>query len=553
MIGNTKRILLTLAVSLSGLTAAAGYVSEVWNPDLGNGRYRNPVINADYSDPDVVATGSDFWMTASSFCNVPGLPVLHSTDLVNWEIVNHALPELPSPAFDVPAHGKGVWAPSIRYHNGEYYIFWGDPDTGAYMVKTRDPRGEWSKPVLLWEGKGIIDTCPLWDDDGKAYLVNAWAKSRSGFNSMVTVTEMKPDATGVTGSPVMVYDGMPDGNHTIEGPKFYKRNGYYYIFAPAGGVEQGWQVVLRSRSPFGPYEARTVMTEGKSGINGPHQGAWVTTDAGEDWFVNFQDKGAIGRVMHLNPMEWRGDWPVIGVDKDGDGCGEPVSEYRKPRTLKASANVNPAESDDFGSIRLGEQWDWFANYRPEFGFASPSGYFRLYGHNTAAGEEAFVNLRQVPNLLTQKIPNDTFTATAEVTVSGSADGQQAGIVIMGRDYSRMAVEKAGDKFIIKQIECKDADLGKGERESVVATLPASRLNCDGPAATSDIDLWMRVKVGKDGMARFYYSTDGKRFVASGKPFKVRQGHWIGARVGFAALQHGKDRGWMDIRSFRISK
>lgn len=545
--------LMLLASGALYTTARDNYVSKVWNPDRGDGTYVNPIINADYSDPDAIRVGSDYWMTASSFCNVPGLPILHSTDLVNWEIVNHALPALPSPTFDTPQHGKGVWAPSIRFHNGEYYIFWGDPDTGAYMVKTADPRGKWSEPVLLWRGKGIIDTCPLWDEDGKAYLVNAWAKSRSGFNSMVTVSEMRPDATALLSEPVMVYDGMPEGNHTIEGPKFYKRNGYYYILAPAGGVEQGWQMALRSRNPFGPYESKIVMAEGKSGINGPHQGAWIDTDKGENWFINFQDKGFMGRVLHLNPMEWRGDWPLIGIDKDGDGCGEPVARHRKPKVSGASQRINPAESDSFDSVRLGEQWDWFANYRPEFGFTTPLGYFRLYGHNVSGidGKHEYVNLREVPNLLTQKLPADQFTATAETTISGSADGQQAGIVVMGRDYSRMAVEKKGDRFIIKQIESFGADLGNGETETVVAEVAASRLNCDGPAATSDLDIWMRVRLDGKGMAHFSYSLDGKKFIPSGKPFKVRQGHWIGARVGFAALQRGKDRGWLDIRSFTV--
>ncbi len=547
------RHLLPLIFALLGSSIGmAEYISKVWNPDRGNGRYINPVINADYSDPDVIGVDGDYWFTASSFCNVPGLPVLHSKDLVNWEIVNHALKKLPA-EFDTPQHGKGVWAPAIRFHKGEYFIFWGDPDRGAYMVKASDPEGEWSEPYLLWEGKGIIDTCPLWDEDGKAYLVNGWAKSRSGFNSMITVTEMKPDASAIIGEPVMVYDGMPDGNHTIEGPKFYKRDGLYYILAPAGGVEQGWQLALRSKSPFGPYEARRVMAQGKSGINGPHQGAWVHTDLGEDWFINFQDKGWLGRVAHLNPMKWVDGWPVIGIDKDGDGCGEPVKSFTKPKTKQTSANVNPAESDSFDSIKLGKQWDWFGNYKPEFGFASPYGFFRLYGYNVAADPaHQYINLREVPNLLTQKIPNDTFTATADVTVSATTDGQQSGILIMGRDYSRMAVEKSGENFIIKQIESHNADLGEGETETVVATLPANRLNCDGPARTQDIDLKMRVQVDKDGMARFYYSTDGKNFLPSGKPFKVRQGHWIGARVGFAALQKGKERGWIDIRDFRIT-
>lgn len=531
---------------------AADKVSEVWVADMGNGKYRNPIINADYSDPDAIQVDGNYYMTASSFCNLPGLPILHSKDLVNWTIANYAVKTLePADYFNSARHGDGVWAPAIRHHDGVYYIYWGDPDHGVYMVKTTDPFGEWDAPVLVHEAKGIIDTCPFWDEDGKAYLVNGWAKSRSGLNALITVSEMSTDGTRLLSDPVAVYDGLQDGNHTIEGPKFYKRNGYYYIFAPAGSVAAGWQVVLRSKSPYGPYEARTVMAQGNSDINGPHQGAWVETPGGESWFLHFQDKGVIGRVVHLNPMEWINDWPVIGIDKDGDGCGEPVSTYRKPDTGVKVLVQTPQESDEFDSLTLGNQWQWFANYQLPFGFATPYGYYRLYGHTLSP---EFVNMREVPNLLTQKFPNDTFTATAKVTVSATQDGQQSGLIVMGRDYCRLTVEKIGDNFDIKLIECKSADKGKPEKSETVATIPAARLNGEGGRATADVDLWLRVKVGKDYQCTFSYSLDGKKFIACGTPFTARQGHWIGARVGLFSVQPaGKNRGWMDIDWFRITK
>ena len=159
--------------------------------DRGDGTYRNPIIHADYSDPDVVAVGDDFYMTASSFGCAPGLPILHSKDLVNWQLVNYALREIPPVEYyREPRHGKGVWAPCIRYHAGELYIYWGDPDHGIYMVKTADPLGTWDEPVLVKAGKGMIDPTPLWDDDGKAYLVHAWAASRSQMNSVLVACEM---------------------------------------------------------------------------------------------------------------------------------------------------------------------------------------------------------------------------------------------------------------------------------------------------------------------------------------------------------------------------
>ncbi|MFW5956575.1 MAG: glycoside hydrolase 43 family protein, partial [Halorhabdus sp.] len=216
----------------------------VWDPNLDDGRYRNPIIYADYSDPDVVRVGEDFFMTASSFNAVPGLPILHSRDLVNWRVINHAIEELP-PAFDRPQHGNGVWAPSINYHEGTFYIFYGDPDRGVYMTKTDDPRGRWSDLTLVRAAEGWIDPAPLWDEDGDAYLVHAFAKSRAGINSVLHVAPMAADGTHLTGESREVFDGHDD-HPTIEGPKLYERNGYYYIFAPAGGVREGWQTVLRS-------------------------------------------------------------------------------------------------------------------------------------------------------------------------------------------------------------------------------------------------------------------------------------------------------------------
>lgn len=244
--------------------AGAQEISRTWVADKGNGTYQNPVLYADYSDPDVCAAGDDFYMTASSFNCIPGLPILHSRDLVNWSLVNYALPvQEPKEFFDKAQHGKGVWAPAIRFHKGEFYIYWGDPDYGIYMIKTRDPKGSWSKPVLVKAGKGMIDPTPLWDEDGKVYLIHAYAGSRSGVNSILVICELNAEGTEVISDPVMVFDGNDGKNHTVEGPKLYKRNGYYYIFAPAGGVATGWQLVLRSRNIYGPYESKIVMAQGR--------------------------------------------------------------------------------------------------------------------------------------------------------------------------------------------------------------------------------------------------------------------------------------------------
>lgn len=549
-----KGLFFILSLSVCSLfhPAMAQYRSEVWVSDEGNGMYRNPVLHADYSDPDVCAVGEDYFLTASSFNCTPGLPILHSKDLVNWKIVNYALKKVePVEYYNEARHGKGVWAPSIRFHEGVFYIYWGDPDFGIFMVKTRDPYGEWDAPVLVKAGKGMIDPCPLWDDDGRVYLAHAWAGSRAKFNSVLTVCELNKEGTKVISDPVLVFDGNDGVNHTIEGAKFYKRNGFYYLFAPAGGVVSGWQLVMRSKDVYGPYEARIVMAQGKTDINGPHQGGWVDTPAGESWFLHFQDKGAYGRVLHLNPMKWVNDWPVIGVDKDGDGCGDPVSRYRKPKIGKTYPIETPVESEEFDTRKLGLQWEWHANYQDVFGFTTNMGYARIYGHELSPH---FKNFWEVPNLLMQKFPAEEFTATAKLKVSAKDDGQLSGLIIMGWDYSWIGVEKQGEKFLLKQAVCKDAEQDNLEQVSTLAVLEPSRKFEAGLFPNYEREIYIRVHVGKGAYCRFSYSLDGKKFTEAGTLFKARQGKWIGAKVGmFSVTPHGKERGWVDVDWFRVEK
>lgn len=546
-----KRTLIAALVALP-LAAMAQYKSEVWCPDNGNGTYTNPVIDADYSDPDACAVGEDYYLTASSFNCMPGLPILHSKDLVNWEIIGHAVKELePKEMFDKPSHGNGVWAPAIRYHNGEFYIYWGDPDNGVMMVKTKDPAGEWEKPVCVIPGKGMIDTTPLWDDDGRCYLVNAYANSRSRFASVIVIRELSADGTKAIGDPVIIYDGNGTAARTCEGPKIYKRDGWYWVMFPAGGVPTGFQVAMRSKSPFGPYESKVVLAQGKSKVNGPHQGAWIHTKFGEDWFLHFQDKECYGRVVHLQPVTWKDNWPVMGVDKDGDYCGEPVTTYRKPKTAAKVAIQNPAESDEFNTTKLGLQWQWHANYDQTFGMPTSFGTYRIYTHKMDEGAE---NLWNVPNMLLQKTPTDKFTATAKLRFTSKDQNQAGGIIMMGLDYSALVLKRVGDEFQLQQLTCKSADKGKAQTVNVLATLkPTAVDKIDYQPGTHE-DIYLRMNVD-NGEMTFAYSLDGKKFSKCGEKFKIREGKWIGAKIGFVAFEPaGKaNRGWVDADWFRVTK
>lgn len=547
-----KRKHLLLMMLALPMAALAQYKSQVWSPDNGNGTYTNPVINADYSDPDVCVAGEDYYLTASSFNCIPGLPILHSKDLVNWEIVGHAVKELePKQEFDRPSHGNGIWAPSIRYHNGEFYIYWGDPDYGVFMVKAKDPAGEWSKPLCVIPGKGLIDTTPLWDDDGRCYLVNAYANSRSRFASVIVIRELSADGTKPIGNPVIIYDGNGTENRTCEGPKIYKRDGWYWVMFPAGGVPTGFQVAMRSKNPFGPYESKVVLAQGKTKINGPHQGAWVHTKFGEDWFLHFQDKEAYGRVVHLQPVTWKDNWPVTGIDKDGDYCGEPVTTYRKPKTSGKVQVVNPAESDEFSDTRLGLQWQWHANYNETFGMPTAFGSYRVYTHKVS---EKFQNLWEVPNLLLQKTPADKFTATTKIRFTSKDQNQTGGLLMMGLDYSGLVVKRVGNDFQLLQISCKSADKGKPQTEQLIATLKPTAVDQIDYQPGTHIDIYMRMSVN-DGKMHFSYSLDGKKYTKCGTEFTMREGKWIGAKIGFVAYEPGQktNRGWIDADWFRVTR
>ena len=546
-----KKTLFIAGMMACCFVASAQEISRTWVADKGDGTYQNPVLYADYSDPDVCAAGDDFYMTASSFNCIPGLPILHSNDLVNWSLVNYALPvQEPQEFFDKAQHGKGVWAPAIRFHNGEFYIYWGDPDYGIYLIKAKDPKGEWTKPVLVKAGKGMIDPTPLWDEDGKVYLIHAYAGSRSGVNSILVICELNAEGTEVISDPVMVFDGNDGKNHTVEGPKLYKRNGYYYIFAPAGGVATGWQLVLRSGNIYGPYESKIVMAQGKTTVNGPHQGGWVDTNTGESWFVHFQDQGAYGRVIHLNPMKWINDWPVIGADKDMDGCGETVTTYKKPNVGRTYPVATPPESDEFNTRHLGLQWQWHANKKDTYGFTTGLGYIRLYAGSLS---KEFVNFWEVPNLLMQKFPAEEFTATAKLTFTAKQDGEQAGIIVMGWDYSYLSVRKAGDKFILQQAVCKDAEQQNPEQVKELASFPVEYLKMPGVADNEWKTVYLRVKVTKGAVCTFAYSLNGKKYTTVGDAFTARQGKWIGAKVGlFCVTPNDGNRGWADVDWFRMT-
>ena len=510
--------------------------------DLGNGFYTNPVLFCDYSDPDVIRVGETYYLTASSFNFVPGLPILISKDLVNWKLVNYALKKIPDDTYAVPQHAKGVWAPTIRFHEGLFHIFYGMPDEGIFMVRTADPLGEWDAPVCVRPGKGLIDPCPFWDDDGSAWIIHAYAKSRIGFKSVLGRFPISPDGSKAVGEDQIFYDGHKT-QPTIEGPKVYKRNGLYYIFAPAGGVATGWQTVLRADSLVSPWEEKVVLKQGSGMVNGPHQGGWVETPDGESWFLHFQSRGLYGRIVHLQPMRWQqDDWPWIGQEDahqenapliigeptaDGEtaaklamsaNCGIPVETWRKPvpQTVPYADNM----SDSFEG-KLGLQWQFMGNPQPGF-YEVGQGILTLYACALPGHART---LWACPQVLTQKIDVLNFTATVTLNGSNLAHNERAGLVLLGGQYACLALEHSDKGMLLRYITSEDSPEGK--QENIAAEHPGSE--------RVELRMILYNTGYAEGAADFAFRVPGGGWITIARGYVPDRHTWVGVRVGLFAL------------------
>lgn len=464
--------------------------------DQGNGTYINPVLNADYSDPDAIRVGEKYYMVCSEF-HFMGIPVLESEDMVNWKIVGKVYDNIDFPGYSTnEQYGKGSWAPTIRFHNNKFWVYFCTPGEGLFMSLSEKPEGPWEPLVLVKGIPGWEDPCPFWDDNGTAYL----GHSKVGAGPII-IHKLSADGKQLLDDGVTVYTGP-----VAEGTKIHKINGYYYLSIPEGGVGEGWQTILRSKNIFGPYEKKVVLEKGSTKINGPHQGSLVDTPQGEWWFYHFQENGAMGRVVHLQPVFWQNDWPVIGVDIDRNGIGEPVYVWKKPDISGNHAISAPQTDDNFSTTQLGLQWQW--NHNPDnasWSLTEKAGSLNL----KALKAENFLKAR---NTITQKVMGTTGEAVTELDFNSIAEGQKAGLCNIGGKNNSLVGVKMQDGQIYIFFE-------KNKTISGEKIIKAKKIY---------LKLQLDIINNKN---QFFYSLDNKTFTPVGENFTTSAGNWKGTRIG----------------------
>ncbi|MEX6686248.1 glycoside hydrolase 43 family protein [Danxiaibacter flavus] len=525
-------VIFLLCISSLKTVAQQKSLTRKWTPDNGDGTYKNPILWGDWPDPDIIRVGEDFYFVSTSMHYVPGCPILHSKDLVNWEISGYAVDRYnEDPRYDL--HGgnmylRGSWAATIRHHNGLFYVgfctpAW-DKEKGNFSICiSKDIKGPWTRTIFP---EYLYDPGLFFDDDGKVYVVHGQGK--------LYVTELAADVRSTVGQAKLIWSERiekPQGStapynaYGMEGSHVYKVNGYYYITCPAGGTE-GWQVCLRSKNIYGPYEKKVIVQDESSyPYNGLHQGGMVQLKDSSWWFMIMQDRGAIGRVAHLEPVVWKDNWPMIGENGNGKG----VLNYKKPIEGNKTSIKIPATTDEFNVSQLGLQWQW--NHNPDnskWSLTERKGYMRLH-----AGFAA--ELTTARNTLTQRVQGPYSEATVEMDVTGLKDGNVAGFGIFQSPYAYIAIKKQGNSNSLVVVN----------NGTVVDIIPGFNHK----------KIWIKATATDKGFkGNFFYSIDGKKFIPFGNTLNMGLGYdWTANRfalLNFSTTEDGVD-GYADFNWFRF--
>jgi beta-xylosidase len=526
----TLTVLLASAVVLTSPCQAADDVAwgrwTRWG-DLGNGRYRNPVLPADYSDLDAIRVGEDYYAISSTFQFSPGMAILHSRDLVNWSTVGHAVPDLTeiSPELNwtrMNRYGRGIWAGTIRYHAGRFWIYFGTPDEGYFMTSAKQPEGPWEPLHQLLHAPGWDDCAPFWDDDGKGYFIGTHFSD--GYK--IHLWQMSPDNRSlIPESDRVIYQSKGS-----EANKLYKFNDFYYHFFSE--VQGGTRVMMmrRARSLNGPWSDKRQLMQGDDRAMQPNQGGIVQGPDKNWYFFTHHGSGDwAGRAASLLPVHWIDGWPVIG-QPDRQGIGTMVWEANMP--AKGLPRQFPQGSDNFDAGPLAPVWEW--NYQPrmdKWSLSERPGFLRLYAFPGLDGG----NLLKVGNVLTQRVVRASGQSfVARIELAGMAEGQHAGLShFTAQPRARNRAESSASAGIV---------MAEGKRYLEISHNGSyTRLQ---PWANDVI--WLRSSWGLDGKSTLAVSADGKQFQPVLADFELTWGGYRGSRIGLFTFNPEGERGYVDI-------
>ncbi|MEO7991289.1 MAG: glycoside hydrolase 43 family protein [Chryseolinea sp.] len=485
--------------------------------DNGDGTYTNPVINADFPDPDVILVDDTYYMVTTTMFVFPGVTILKSKDLVNWEYCSNAVPRFDFHRnYNLEAgyrYAHGQWATSIKYHNGEFQLLFITLDEGGFLCTSAKAEGPWDVRKLP---KGFYDPGLFYDDDGKIYVLHGYGK--------IYVTEVDNNLVPLR-KDSLVFTGNIRGG--LEGSHAYKINDYYYLYGTYGGRD-GIQVGLRSKSIYGPYEQKVLISDSSNNINfGIHQGALLKTQSGEWWTILFSDRGAFGRFPSLQPVTWLNGWPMVGVD------GKGVITYRKPNVGKNYPVKTLPTSDEFESKTLGMQWGW--NHNPDstkWSLQQKSGSLRLTTGKVVS------HLRDARNTLTQRMFTYYADAmptlgVAKLDVSKMQDGDVAGLAVFQDPYAYIAVKQVqGNRYIV---------------------MVNNGLEIASSALTSSVVYFRASAYYVSDKATFAYSSDNKKFMALGDTLhmKFNLAVFTGNKFGLFNYATKTPGGYVDFDWFRM--
>jgi beta-xylosidase len=511
----------------AGLSCREGEPSQGEWGDQGDGTYVNPVMPGDFSDLDAIRVGDDYYAMSSTFQYSPGVVILHSKDLVNWQIAGHVVADLQriSPELNwdrMNRAGHGIWAGSLRFHAGRFWVYFNTPDEGFFMSMAVQAAGPWEPVTCLWRTTGWDDPCPFWDDDGQAYLVaTQYAKDPvNGLPYNIHLFHLSADGRALADRPGRIIHQ----SRGSEANKLYKIDGVYLHLYSEVRPEGRVVMMNRAKNLAGPWETRQLNHVHTLVDKGPNQGGLIQVPSGAWYFVTHQGKGDWeGRAGVLLPVTWIEGWPVIGA-AGTDGMGNMVWCGRKP--IAGFPPTRLVANDDFGGETLKPEWEW--NYQPRAAMWTLSerpGFLRLRAFRPLRGD----TFLSVGNMLTQRCMRTTrCEVTVKVDVGGMADGQEAGLAHYAKSDGRLGVVQAGG---VRQVSFSSAG-------TVVA----------GPVVSAKT-VWLRSTWGFDGMCQFAYSFDGVRFLPMGEAYAMSWGSYRGDRVALYTFQRAGETGYADFGAF----